>query len=257
MAPTPLKLRCPRCSAPLPPFACACGADWPEKGGIRHLVEEAKIPKIDRTFRSIYDHLGWGHDGFVSLSFPLLLDQSEDTARGRILAALDLHPGQELLEVGAGSGGMLPWIHGRRPARHVAVDLSPGMLRRFRRRPEAAAAELYVCDAHALPFADDSFDRVMQIGAINAMGDPSRAIAEMTRVCRPGGRVLLADEALSGEVGPLRRLIFRALTVYDADPHPPLERLPPEATDIRLRPLNDWFYLLSFGVRKAPPGRSP
>jgi len=46
-------------------------------------------------------------------------------------------------------------------------------------------------DAHALPFADASFDNVVAIETLEHLRDPSRAIAEFTRVLRPGGRVLV------------------------------------------------------------------
>lgn len=249
--------RCPRCHGALRGRVCGVCGEWPLVDGFPCFVDEAAVSRQDRVFRGIYDWAGWGHDAFVAVSFPVLLRQRAATARARILDAVAVEPGLDVLEVGAGSGGNAAQLASRRPRRQVAVDLSPGMLRRLRRR-NLPGLELGLVDAHALPFADASFDRVVQVGAVCAFGDPARAIAEMVRVCRPGGRVVLVDEALSGDVGLFRRVVFRALTVYEAAPHAPVELLPALARGVVVEPLNDYFFLLSFTVGDGPaPPRAP
>ena len=78
----------------------------------------------------------------------------------------------------------------------VGVDLTPALLRIGAERLRAAGITnvlLQEGNATALPFVDASFDLVMCRGALHHFADPAAAIAEMARVCRPGGRVVVAD----------------------------------------------------------------
>jgi len=90
-----------------------------------------------------------------------------------------------VLEVGCGTGLILARV-GRVAARAVGIDISPGMLRAARRRG------LHVVQgvATALPFADASFDLVYSFKVLAHVPEIETALAEMGRVCAPGGTVL-------------------------------------------------------------------
>lgn len=91
-------------------------------------------------------------------------------------------PGLRLLDAGCGTGRRLP-------ARDACgVDLSPEMLAAGGARGRVAAA-----DVRALPFADAVFDRVWCRLVIGHLADADAALAELARVCRPGGVVLVTD----------------------------------------------------------------
>lgn len=79
----------------------------------------------------------------------------------------------------------------------VGVDLSPGMLAVARRRATdlGRPVELREAEAERLPFPDVSFDTVVCTMAVCAVADRAAAIAEMYRVLRPGGTLLLVDHA--------------------------------------------------------------
>ncbi|HLE96561.1 MAG TPA: methyltransferase domain-containing protein [Candidatus Thermoplasmatota archaeon] len=99
-----------------------------------------------------------------------------------VLGHVDARPGQRLLDVGSGPGQ----YHSRLgDVRVVAMDLSAGMLAKVR-VPAVRA------DAQALPFAEGSFDRVMANHVLYHVPDQRRALAEIRRVVRSGGRVVLA-----------------------------------------------------------------
>jgi ubiquinone/menaquinone biosynthesis C-methylase UbiE len=93
--------------------------------------------------------------------------------------------GRDVLEVGCGTGLLLRRIAGfARSAR--GVDLSPGMLERARAR----GLDVLEASATALPFPDASFDVACSFKVLAHVREIERALAEMTRVVRPGGHVI-------------------------------------------------------------------
>lgn len=102
-----------------------------------------------------------------------------------------------VLEVAVGTGRNLPFYP--RGIRHVGIDLTPAMLSIARDRAHDLGidVDLLVSDAQALPFVDASFDTAVCTLALNAIPDDRAAIAEMYRVLRPGGKLLLLGHVAS------------------------------------------------------------
>lgn len=106
-------------------------------------------------------------------------------------------PGPEdvCLDVACGSGLVARGLAAR--ARHVTgIDATPEMLRTGKTQADAAGERNTVFqlgDAAALPFLDDSFTLVITRFSLHHIGDPRKVAEEMVRVCRPGGRVIVAD----------------------------------------------------------------
>jgi ubiquinone/menaquinone biosynthesis C-methylase UbiE len=100
--------------------------------------------------------------------------------------------GKDVLEVGCGSGFAVQ-LFAEAGARIEAVDLTPWAVETTRRRLAAFGLEGRVAegDGEQLPFADESFDLVFSWGVIHHSSDMSRALAELVRVCRPGGTLVL------------------------------------------------------------------
>jgi ubiquinone/menaquinone biosynthesis C-methylase UbiE len=99
----------------------------------------------------------------------------------------------DTLEVAVGTG--LNLAHYPPGVRLTGVDLSPGMLAVARQRAADLdrTVELREADAQALPFGDASFDTVVCTMSLCSVPDERATIAEMHRVLRPGGRLLLLD----------------------------------------------------------------
>ena len=99
----------------------------------------------------------------------------------------------DTLEVAVGTGRNLSFYPG--DVRLIGIDFSPRMLTLARQRAEALGrqVELQPADAQALPFPDAAFDTVVCTLSLCSIPDERRAIAEMRRVLRPGGRLLLLD----------------------------------------------------------------
>jgi ubiquinone/menaquinone biosynthesis C-methylase UbiE len=98
-----------------------------------------------------------------------------------------------VLDVGCGTGVLLKRLLDRYPGAHLTgVDLSPAMVELARRRLPGRVT-LEVGDVEALPFASSSFDLVMSTSSFHFWPAPKQALAELRRVLRPGGRLVITD----------------------------------------------------------------
>lgn len=122
--------------------------------------------------------------------------------RRRAIQMMELRPGARVLEVGVGTGQSLALYP--RGARVTGIDLSPDMLEKARARAQRYKLEhveaLLEMDATELKFPDDSFDVVIAMYIMSVADDPDRVLAEMCRVCRPGGRILIVNHFRSRSV---------------------------------------------------------
>ena len=96
-----------------------------------------------------------------------------------------------LLEIGVGTG--LNFAHYPRDAHGAATDVSREMLRRAREKPHPAGVRLVQTSAEALPFADDTFDAAFATLVFCSVVSPPKAFAELRRVVRAGGRIVLLE----------------------------------------------------------------
>jgi len=124
--------------------------------------------------------------------------------------ALDLRSGQRVLDVAAGNGNA-SLAAARRWCKVVATDYVPALLDRARERAAAERLELEFqeADAEALPFPDASFDAVVSTFGVMFVADHERAAAELLRVCKPGGKIGLANWTPDGFIGQLFKTIGR------------------------------------------------
>jgi ubiquinone/menaquinone biosynthesis C-methylase UbiE len=126
--------------------------------------------------------------------------------------ALDLRAGQKVLDVAAGNGNV-SLAAARRWCDVVSTDYVPALLDRGRERAEAdrLGIEFRVADAESLPFADKSFDAVVSTFGVMFTPDQDRAAAELMRVCKPGGKIGLANWTPDGFIGQLFKTIGKHL----------------------------------------------
>ena len=108
-------------------------------------------------------------------------------------------PNQRILEVGVGTGLSLP--HFRKDARVTGIDVSKEMLAKARRRVERDGLKqveaLLEMDAEAMSFEDNSFDAVLALYVASVVPNPTRFVAEMRRVCKPGGAIVIVNHFTS------------------------------------------------------------
>ncbi len=130
--------------------------------------------------------------------------------RKRAVDLVNTRPGQRILDVGVGTGLALPLY--RADARVVGIDASRHMLeyarRRVRRKRLNNVLGLLEMDALGMAFSDHSFDAVIAMHIASVVADPMRLLAEMKRVCVPGGDIVVVNHFASG--GGVMRLIEQA-----------------------------------------------
>ena len=123
--------------------------------------------------------------------------------------AADLRAGQRVLDVAAGNGNAT-LAAARRWCEVTSTDYVPALLERGRER--AAAERLHgidfqEADVEALPYDDASFDAVLSTFGCMFAPNPPRVAGEMLRVCRPGGRIAMANWTPDGFIGQVFRMI--------------------------------------------------
>jgi ubiquinone/menaquinone biosynthesis C-methylase UbiE len=127
--------------------------------------------------------------------FSELALHAEADGMRRTLKAAALEPHHKVLDVACGPG--IVACAAAKQAGHVTgIDLTPAMIEQAKARQAReglANCDWRVGDATALPFADAGFDRVLTRYSFHHMPEPIRALKEMARVARPGGRVVVID----------------------------------------------------------------
>ena len=115
----------------------------------------------------------------------------------RTFAALEPRPGAVLLDLGCGTGEDVLALADRVApgGRAIGVDASAQLVAEARRRAAEAgvSVEFVHCDAHALALPDDAVDGARVERVLQHLDDPGRAVGELARVVRPGGRVVAAE----------------------------------------------------------------
>jgi ubiquinone/menaquinone biosynthesis C-methylase UbiE len=152
------------------------------------MTEKSKVAKRYDRWSGIYDSVD---------TFPLI-GRSEKRWRIEAIGMLDLKPDDVILDVGTGTGLMLPWI-----AEHltsgkvIGIDLSEKMLARARERVKECGfedrVELSYEDAEGMSFQDGMFDKVIASYALTTIPDPVKMISEIYRVLKPKGQAVILD----------------------------------------------------------------
>ncbi|HEX9343956.1 MAG TPA: methyltransferase domain-containing protein [Actinomycetota bacterium] len=154
------------------------------------------------------------------------------TQRHETLIALRLGEGERVLDVGSGPGLLAAEMAERvgQTGQVAGVDISPSMVRLARQRcartPIRDRIHFTRADATALPFADSTFDAAVSTQVYEYVSDLRTAFAELHRVLRHGGRVVIVDtdwDSIVWNAGDQARMrqVLAAWTERFADPHLP------------------------------------
>lgn len=146
--------------------------------------------------------IAWGSGDYAKIGITLQL------VGETLCEAVDLRSNQRVLDVAAGNGNAT-LAAARRFADVVSTDYVGALLDRGRER--AAAEHLQVtfqeADAEALPFPDSSFDVVLSTFGVMFTPNQQQAASELVRVCRPGGKIGMANWTPEGFIGQLFKIV--------------------------------------------------
>lgn len=185
----------------------------------------------------------------------------EEGLRERLIGRIGLKQGERVLVTGAGAGNDLPYLvralsgKGDIYAQDIAKEMLLAGVARY--RAELAGSGVGLCfsvsDATNLPFADGFFDAAYHFGGINLFPDITKGIAEMNRVVKPGGNIVIGDEGLAPWlVGTeLGRMLISNNALYACSA--PLSALPETARAVKLSwELSNCFYVIEFQASTDP-----
>jgi SAM-dependent methyltransferase len=194
LRPTP-PLRCVDCHAPLSTLnengttCTGCKRAYPVCDGL--WIAQGELTGKNRIAADFYNSERWLRFRPWEQLFLKTLGGLPG-ARMQILRHLRHLRGGRLLEVGIGDGENVVLLP--RALQIVGIDIAERPLAACRDRYPERSLFLALAEGERIPFADGAFDAVLSVGGFNFYSDPQKALMEMARVTRPGGRVVVADE---------------------------------------------------------------
>lgn len=167
-----------------------------------------RIETDSRRVEKVYDVLARVYDG--------AFDWALGPGRRRAIAALPIERGDRVLEVGVGTGLSFPIYPSG--TRVTGIDISESMLNQAEERAETLDGleiDLHRMDARSLEFPDGTFDHVLAPYVISVVPEPERVMAEIVRVCKPGGTIHVVNH-FESPIAPVRwfERIFTPLTQW-------------------------------------------
>lgn len=181
------------------------------------------------------------HDTWSAGDYGLIARGLQRSAE-EFLERVDIAAGEDLLDIACGTG-QLTIPAARAGANVTGLDLAEQWIGQARQRAAAEDldARFDVGDAEALPYDDERFDTVISLIGVMFAPRPELAAAEMVRVCRPGGRIVLGNWTAEGFVGEFFRTVSAHVPPPDM-PSPLLwgdeetvrERLGPYVADLQV-----------------------
>jgi ubiquinone/menaquinone biosynthesis C-methylase UbiE len=225
------------------------GNEVPVIKGIPNFLSLETIEGLTKKYISYYDRLSRVNDASEAF-YKLFVDL--DKLRGEWLSGIEVKRGYKVLDTSVGSGGnfkVLPQV-----AEFYGIDSSAGMLKQCQRNSDSwnIPMHLFQGNAEYLPFKNDNFDSVFNVGGINSFNNPQRAINEMVRVARPGAKIVLINEMGKSTKRPFLKIPFIGKFYISRDEdnmslNSLTEMVPAGMADVEIKMLDkDNLYQLSF-----------
>ena len=222
------------------------------------IVHPRELFEDDAREQHLYDQAYQRYDRGVSWVFETLNHSDEAATRQFMIGLMNLQPGQTVLEVGAGTGKDSALIIEQISPGGTAVlsDLSPNMLRLATQKLKAEEVNVhfFLGNGSYLPFADGTFDSVFHFGGINTFSERKKALAELTRVVKVGGKVVIGDESMAPWLRnePTYQTLWKANPLFRAEV--PIADLPANVENFKLHYIfGNCFYVMEYTVAAKAP----
>lgn len=227
-----------------------------DEDGIIDLFYSKDLSKITEEQKQYYDDNAEIYDDVAHLSFDIQ-NEDEDKVREDFIDWLNLEGHHNVLDLSCGTGKDSVGVAEKLDTGTlVCADISREMLKICKQKIDRFDVKALFCIANAeyLPYEDNSFDRLISFGGLNVFGDIEKSLAEMARVVKPGGKVLVGDESMppwlyDTEFGKI---------LLDNNPlfkfKIPLDKMPVEARDVVVRwIIGGVYYMIEFNVGEGEP----
>ena len=135
--------------------------------------------------------------------------ERDTTKLERMAKRLDIKPGSTVLDVGTGTGAFIPFLLSEigKGGRIVALDFAEKMLRRARAKGFNGNIDYLCADVTNIPLGNEIFDIIVCYSSFPHFQDKSRALAEMKRVIKRGGRLLICHTSSRASINEIHRQI--------------------------------------------------
>lgn len=211
----------------------------------------------EKNTLEFYENRADVYDKFLYQTFKTH-GEDETSTRNEFINRLDISAGSKVLEIACGTGRDSELIGQRLgPAgEFVLQDISPAMLTVCKQKLASRNINKSFCISNAayLPFPDRYFDSTYSFGGLGEFPDIKRSLAEMVRVTKVGGKIVVGDESMP----PWLKHTYFCKVLSKTNPQflasVPLDDIPVQARKVSLQwVIGGVFYLLSFEVGDGEP----
>jgi ubiquinone/menaquinone biosynthesis C-methylase UbiE len=232
---------------------------FPIKEGLPDFTYPFNLSSTDLASLEWYKQNADSYDDYLPLTFETF-SVDENIERNKLISKLDLKTGDSVLETGCGSGrdsvkiAELIGPTGNLFLQDISYDILKFAVNKFSKISIRPNVQISIANGFYLPFENEVFDKVFHFGGLNTFGDKKKALAEMVRVVKPGGKIVVGDENMPIW---LRETEFGKV-LMNSNPHYkydlPLIDLPVEARNVKI----EWiiggvFYVISFDKGRGEP----
>jgi ubiquinone/menaquinone biosynthesis C-methylase UbiE len=232
------------------------GNEYKKQDGIYDLIYPQDLKDDILPHQLFYDNRASQYESCLHLTFKTHnLDEIE--CRNKFIDNLNINRESKVLEIGCGTGRDSTLIADRIPDGELhLVDISTGMLKICQKKLVNKEVKNYISLANVsnLPYPDSYFDAIYSFGGLGEFPDIKASLAEMVRVGKVGGKVVVGDESM-----PIwLKNSYFAKVLTETNPQfnaeLPLNHIPIEARNFNLKyVINGIFYLIDFEIGEGEP----
>lgn len=219
---------------------------YPIKGGIPWFLEEKDIIGANLKYQKLYDRIAPLYNFSNKVYFHFKFG-GEAKYRNQFLEELEIKRGDRVVEISCGTGDNFPFLP--EGIQLFGLDISKRMLKSCKRNLKkwGLDAELFYGNAEELPFKDETFNVVYHVGGINFFNDKEKAIREMTRIAKPGSKIIIVDETDKLIETTYKKIPIVSDYFKETTTSAPVDLIPSGMMEIKLRNIcKDLMYCLSF-----------
>lgn len=232
-----------------------------EQFNIKDSVPDLIYPKIlaieDDKSKQFYEGRAQQYDETLHFTF-FTHNEDEEKARNKFIDKLNINNSSKVLEVACGTGRDAILIAKRLSNKgelHL-MDISHDMIKRCIKKLEGFNFKKSFCLSNALhlPYPDNFFDATYSFGAMGEFSDKKRALSEMVRVTKQGGKIVFGDESVPiwHRETNFYKILLKTNPMFSEEV--PFEDIPVEARNLNIKwVIGGTFYLIDFEVGDGEP----